>query len=296
MTMKPVVQETLRLVGVVESQSRELMGYSADPIRRGENFQDLKRFVEKIEHFYVFVDLVEGRIPEFDAAKQEPLRKHLSKIRWKVIILELDTTRVYLVQITEGKRKLPMGAREFLLRRLERLSEIAQYYDRFGDAHELAPPAEVLIRAVEDLLRRSIENAPATVEFKANAPGAELPRRSATPPAPLPGTLAPISIPSGGGMAAFTMAPRQAPLPPIPEKLKIKETWGRFYVEKGSLVAVSQACKTAAISLDQLAQKLGVTRMALTLMLNGQDPMPRKAIEQLQAFMLDQAKRSRPPL
>lgn len=294
---KAVVQETLKLIGVVENQSRELMDSrnNASPY-----FQDYKRFVEKIEHFYVFVDLVEGRIPEFDVTKREPLRKHLSKIRWKVIILELDTTRVYMVQITQSGRKLPIGAREFLQRRLDRLSEIATYYDRFGDEHELSPPADALLRAVEELLRAGIDQAPRLDEFSAAMAGAGLPAsgRSATPEAPsrirrlgIPTDSLKIPAPAIGSNAARSLA--MAP-PPLPDKIKVKESWGRFYVEKGTMVAVTQACKVAAISLDQLAQRLGVSRVALSLMLNGQDAMNRQTMEKLQGFVGEQAQRMRP--
>ncbi|WP_428247415.1 hypothetical protein [Ferrovibrio sp.] len=289
---KSVVQETLRLIGVVENQSRELMAFCQDSSNSSPHFQDYKRFVEKIEHFYVFVDLVEGRIPEFDIAKREPLNKHLSKIRWKVIILELDTTRIYLVKITQSGRKLPLGAREFLVRRLERLSEISQYYDRFGEEHELAPPAQALIEAVEKLLRAGIEQAPRLEEFTNSMPSVSLPRPSATPMQP---TMAPASSYSISESIRLDPARMRQPLlPVVPEKVNVKETWGRFYVEKGSLVAVSQACKVASISIDQLANRLGLSRVALSLMLSGQDPMPRQAVDKLQLFMGEQARRVRP--
>lgn len=292
-----VVQEALRLIGRVEVQSRELQDLSRAAGVSARSFQDYKRFVEKVEHFYVFVDLVEGRIPDFDHTKQEPLRRHLSKIRWKVTILELESTRIYLINITEAGRQLPLGAREFLMRRLDRLSEIAEYYDRFADAHTLSPPADELIRAVEALLRAGIEQAPAMDEFSRAEPSAALPRRSATPAPTLPGTRGPgsFSITSFDryGNRSVMDAPMTAPLPPIPDKVNIKEAWGRFYMEKGQLVAVTQACKAAALSLDQLASRVGVSRVAFTLMLSGQDPMPRKAIEALQEFMGQQAENAR---
>src|SRR5690606_41349218 len=83
-----------------------------------------------------------------------------SKIRWKITILELDTTRIYLVNITRSGRRLPLGAREFLMRRLDRLSEIAQYYDRFGEEHELTPLNQDLIEAVRKLLQQGSDAAP----------------------------------------------------------------------------------------------------------------------------------------
>ena len=282
--IKPVVQETLKLVGVVENQSRELLAFCRTETNLTSNFGDYKRFVEKIEHFYVFVDLVDGRIPEFDEGKREPLQKHLSKIRWKITILELDTTRIYLINIGRAGRRLPLGAREFLERRLNRLSEIAQYYDRFGEEHELAPLNQELVDAVRKLLEQSIDGAPKLDEFQ---PAPPPPRLSATPAMPrmavMPESMVPPgerSLP-GNGMAT------------LPAKIGVREQWGRFYVEKGSLVAVSQACKQAALSLDQLAQRIGVSRVALTLMLSGQDPMPRQSIERLQHFMAEQSAASK---
>ena len=297
---KPVVQETLKLVGVVENQSRELLAFCQNEQNLSANFSDYKRFVEKMEHFYVFVDLVDGRIPEFEESKQKPLRKHLSKIRWKITILELDTTRIYLINITRSGRRLPLGSREFLMRRLDRLSEIAQYYDRFGEEYELAPPvSEELIEAVRKLLEQGIENAPRLEEFQ---PAPPPPRLSATPsrastmsnpvtPAPgtklsgMPSLIAPEAVAAQRNLSSPAM-------PSLPAKLNVKEQWGRFFVEKGSIVAVSQACKQAALSLDQLATRIGVSRVALTLMLSGQDPMPRPAMEKLQQFMMDQARLS----
>lgn len=280
--LKPVVQETLKLVGVVENQSRELLAFCQNEDNLRGHFADYKRFVEKIEHFYVFVDLVDGRIPEFEESKQEPLRKHLSKIRWKITILELDTTRIYLINISRSGRRLPLGAREFLMRRLDRLSEIAQYYDRFGEQYDLPPVSQELIEAVRKLLEESIEKAPRLDEFQ---PAPPPPRLSATPSAPPP-LLAPEAVSAARPLAMPN-------LPGLPSHITVKEQWGRFYVEKGSIIAVSQACKSAAISLDQLASRIGVSRVALTLMLSGQDPMPRPAVEKLQKFMAEQSALSR---
>jgi hypothetical protein len=289
--LKPVIQETLKLVGVVENQSRELLAFCGNEQNLSANFSDYKRFVEKMEHFYVFVDLVDGRIPEFDESKQKPLRKHLSKIRWKITILELDTTRIYLINITRSGRRLPLGSREFLMRRLDRLSEIAQYYDRFGEEHELAPPiSEELIESVRQLLKEGIEKAPRLEEFQ---PAPPPPRLSATPSMSSPSNN-PVTPAAGALLPPDLVAARHpaSAMASLPAKLNVKEQWGRFFVEKGSIVAVSQACKMAALSLDQLATRIGVSRVALTLMLSGQDPMPRPAMEKLQQFMMDQARLS----
>lgn len=285
----PLTEETLRLITVVEDHSRALMKFRAAPSNDNSSFQDFKRFVEKIDHFYVFLDLVEGRIPEFDAPKQAPLAKHLSKIRWKITILELDTTRVYLVQISESGRKLPYGAREFLNRRLLRLEDIKSFYDRYGESHGLTPPADELLSAVDTLLRAGIESAPGMQEFSSKMAGAQLPPRSATPPAPPPRRHSQNSPSYGTGGAT-------APLPDDePPQITIRETWGRYYVEKGGMIAVAQACRIAAISMDDLARRLSISRSMLTLILAGQDPMPRQTMEKLRQFMAEQAARIRPP-
>ena len=44
---------------------------------------------------------------------------------------------------------------------------------------------------------------------------------------------------------------------------------------------IAQACRARGISLDNVASKLGITRVALTLILNGQDPIARNQLDVL---------------
>ena len=60
---------------------------------------------------------------------------------------------------------------------------------------------------------------------------------------------------------------------------------GRFYAERDGVVAVSEICRNANVTLDQLAVRMGVSRPSLILMLNGNDPMSRPFMEQLQSFL-----------
>ena len=44
---------------------------------------------------------------------------------------------------------------------------------------------------------------------------------------------------------------------------------------------VTVACRARGINMDQIASKLGITRVALTLILNGQDPIARNQLDVL---------------
>jgi hypothetical protein len=68
-------------------------------------------------------------------------------------------------------------------------------------------------------------------------------------------------------------------------RLRVREMAGRFYVERDGIGAVTQVCRMANMSMDQLAAKLGVSRAALVLMLNGNDPISRGPLDMLRSFM-----------
>ncbi|MEK9970421.1 MAG: hypothetical protein VW600_14870, partial [Ferrovibrio sp.] len=87
---------------------------------------------------------------------------------------------------------------------------------------------------------------------------------------------------SGSGRRA---AERRPPPRREPPPFRIRQMDGRFYAERDSIVAVSEACRNANVTLDQLAIKVGVSRPTLVLMLSGSDPMSRPVMEQLQSFI-----------
>lgn len=271
-------RETLRLLAQVEKQGLDI----AEAYRRGDGVsaevKDFRRFIEKVDHFYVFIDLVEERLPGFDEDKRAALTKHLVDIRWRIVIVEVDTTQIFLVRIGETHKPWPLGSREFLQRRLGRLGEINDYFDRFGEQYQLTPLSEVMLRAVEELLKQQIERAPALENF------ADQPARYAARAGDLvkPETMV-LRLDSGSGRRAAERRPppRREPAPPF----RIKEMDGRFYAERDGIVAVSEICRNANVTLDQLAVRLGVSRPSLVLMLNGNDPMSRPFMEQLQAFL-----------
>lgn len=272
-------QETLRLLAQVEKQGLAI----AEAYRRGDGVsaevKDFRRFIEKVDHFYVFIDLVEERLPGFDEDKREALTKHLVDIRWRIVIVEVDTTQIFLVRIGETHKPWPLGSREFLQRRLSRLGEINAFYDRFGEEYKLAPLSEVMLRAVEELLKQQIDRAPALADFSHQSAHYVVPH---TGDLVKPENMVLRLDPGSGRRAAERRPPPRREPPP---RFRIREMDGRFYAERDGIVAVSEVCRYANVTLDQLAVRLGVSRPTLVLMLNGNDPMSRPVMEQLQGFL-----------
>jgi hypothetical protein len=269
-------RETLRLLAQVEKQGLDI----AEAYRRGHGVsaeaKDFRRFIEKVDHFYVFIDLVEERLPGFEEEKREALLRHLVDIRWRIIIVEVDTTQIFLVRIGETNKPWPLGSREFLQRRLGRLDEISDYYDRFGERYQLAPLSEVMLRAVEELLKQQIERAPGLVDFSDMSASYAVPAGDLVKPDNMV-----LRLDSGSGRRA---AERRPPPRREPPPFRVRQMEGRFYAERDSIVAVSEACRNANLTLDQLATRMGVSRPSLVLMLSGSDPMSRTVVEQLQSF------------
>lgn len=265
-----VRREALRLLAQVERQGLDITDTYHHGHAFSDGFGDFKRFIDKVDHFHVFVDLVEERLPQFEPAKREALAKHLAEIRWRIIVVEVDSTQVFLVRIGENGKPWPLGSREFLQRRLHRLDEFLEYYDRHGLEYGLIPLGSAMLHAVEDLLKAQIERAPGLEDFSFGASAEAEPPQSVRPRA--------------APRRRRTRAPAPPPAAP-PPRLRVREMAGRFYVERDGIVAVTEACRTAKTSMDQLANKLGVSRAALVLMLNGNDPISRGPLDMLRSFI-----------
>ncbi len=269
---RKVRREALRLLAQVERQGLDITNAYRDGQAFLDRFGDFKRFIDKVDHFHVFVDLVEERLPQFEAPKRDALARHLAEIRWRIIVVEVDSTQVFLVRIGESGRPWPLGSREFLQRRLHRLDDFLEYYDRHGLQYGLAPLGSAMLHAVEDLLKAQIERAPGLEDFSLES------QAMPEPASPRPRAQS----------AQRRKRPRltERPAPPVPQpRLRVREMAGRFYVERDGIVAVTQVCRMANMSMDQLAAKLGVSRAALVLMLNGNDPISRGPLDMLRSFM-----------
>lgn len=272
-----VRREALKLLAQVEKQGLDIAErYRAGRVQASD-YRGFRSFIEKVDHFYVFIDLVEERLPQFETDKRDALARHLAEIRWRITIVEVDTTQVFLVRIGEVNRPLPLGSRQFLERRLGRLDEIAEFYDAFGEKYHLTPLSEALVMAVANLLKAQIERAPALTDFATELETTAAPQRSATPALRRPEELAVSRRPAA--------APPARPAGPAVAPFRVREMGGRFYAERDSIGAVSEACRVSQVSMDQLAQRLGISRPALALILSGTDAMSTGTLDGLRSFI-----------
>lgn len=267
-----VRREALKLLAQVEKQGLEIAERYQDGADMTGDYRGFRNFIEKVDHFYVFVDLVEERLPQFESDKQNALARHLAEIRWRITIVEVDTTQIFLVRIGEANKPWPLGSRQFLERRLTRLGEIAEYYDEFGEKYQLPPLGEALMNAVGDLLKAQITRAPGLDDFSADLRSPS--SISATPARTLRRPeefAAPRAKPTGYRTASF----------------RVREMDGRFYAERDSIGAIAEACRVSHVSMDELARQLGMSRPALALILSGSDPMSSATLEGLRKFLTD---------
>lgn len=264
-------REALGLLAQVEKQGLEIARAYQDGAETSGSFVDFRRFIEKVDHFYVFIDLVEDRLPRFEDDRRAALTRHLADIRWRIVIVEVDTTQIFLVRIGESGQPWPLGSRQFLQRRLDRLDEINAYYDAFGERYSLSPLSEAMVRAVGDLLKAEIPKASTLDDFTSDRLP-ELPRSEN------------MSVQLDRGSARRTV-PHAEPPRPLPPPFRVREMDGRFYVDRDSLIAVTAACRTAALGLDDLARQIGINRPALVLLLNGSDPIARGPMEEIRSFV-----------
>lgn len=264
-------REANRLLARVEQQGVALVARYQSGRAFSARYQDFRRFIEQVDQFQVFVDLVEERLPQFEDSKRAALEKHLAQLRWRVVIIEVDATQVFVVRIVESGKPWPLGSRQFLERRLNRLTEIAEYFDRCGERFELPPLAETLVDAVSGLLKAEIARTPALEDFGIHHEAFIPPR---------------LRIEGRARISRRAAAPAGLPVRAAPaRRFRVREMAGRFYAERGSIVAVSEACRAVNMSLDELAQQLGLSRPALVLILNGTDPMQRNQLDQLRSFI-----------
>lgn len=259
-------REANRLLAQVEQQGMALLNRHQSGRAFSARFQDFRHFIEQVDQFHVFVDLVEERLPQFEDAKREALERYLAQLRWRIVVIEVDATQIYVLRIAETGKPWPLGSQQFLQRRLNRLSEVAEYYERCGERYELPPLAEALVNAVAELLKAEIAKAPALEDFSIH--------HKAFIPPPIPRRT-----------DAQPQTTLQVRTEPQRRSFKVRELGGRFYAERNAIIAVSEACREAKMSMDELAQKLGVSRPALVLLLNGNDPLQRSQLDQLRAFV-----------
>lgn len=270
----------LDMVAQVERQALDIAGVYRNGAGITARFGDFRGFIEQLDHFQVFVDLVEGRLSDLEPEKQAAQAKNLADIRWRMLLLELDSVRLFLRQTADSGRSWPLGSRQFLQRRQQRLAEIT----RQGETMRQTAPDAALVGELTDRLQAELGHSAALDDFavetaapKGFMPAADFGAAAASPPAPRP----PASRPA-------VQKPKPKPVAPIPVpvSLTIRATdGGLIYLDGGASAAVSDACRRAQTSLDDLADRIGTSRGALVLMLSGSDPVTLPVFNHLKAFL-----------
>jgi hypothetical protein len=265
MAPSTTITQLNELLNKAEAQGVAIIRRLAQPDDFAASFDGFRDYIDEIDQFYVLVDLVEEQLPKFEADRRDKLTHNLVNLRWQVCIVEVNATQVFILRIESGSRSLPLGSRDFLLRRRERLGEIADFYDRFNEKYALPKIQADLVEAVRALLDRSIVKAQSLTEFLADAMQESMVAQSG--PA--------LRSPSEFGM----------PIKRKPVEFRVRLVHGRYFADGLSLQAVAEACADSKMTMDDLARQLGISRSQLSLILNGADAMPSRIHDALRNFL-----------
>lgn len=277
----------LALVAQVERQAQEIAKAFAGA-GMSDRFGDFRNLLEKLDQFQVFIDLVESRLGDFEPEKQEAQAKNLAQVRWGVLQLEMEATRAFLGRMADSGKPWPLGSKPVLARRLQRLDEIREFHAENATRFELAPLDPARLQALSAALKEQVGHSLGLDDF-ARPAGLALDDFSAAMPVPPQMAIqrpasrpAPVraASPAPTKHAAGHVAPSQPK-----GSLHVREEDGNFYLDNNGLSVVNDACKTAHISIDDLAGRLEISRPALVLMLNGRDPIAAPALHRLRSFV-----------
>lgn len=271
-------ETALAMVGQVERQANDIATRYAGGNGISDRFGEFQEFNKQLDHFQLFIDMVEARLGDFEPEKQAAQAKNLMEIRWGMLQLEIEATRVFLDRMAESNKPWPLGSKPFLRRRLTRLDEIVAFHGENGAQHQFSALNETTLQAIRDKLGKQIGNSIALDDFSIAAaqPAAFVPASleapSASPPPPRPAAKA-----------------AKLPPPPPPKRvmrLQLREADGYSYITGDGLGVINDACKVANISLDELAKGMEISRPGLVLILNGRDPIGTPMLKVLRKFIV----------
>lgn len=246
--------------------------FTQNAAEKRDNVAGFRRFSTLVDDFHQAAELAEGRLTVLKTGRRDELRRYVTQIRGKILKIEIDVMQTYLEGLIEGQAPLPFGSREFFSSRLKRLAELAKL---LSDGPEADGSVGQIVSHMREMLQILLNRAPEFEVFERDANYRPMARS-------MPGPKSRGGV-RGGGAAPATARVAPVPasdLPPV-IRLEHKDDWGRIFLNKGSFEMVTKVCRVKNISLDQIAGKLGITRVSLTLILNGQDPIPRATLDVL---------------
>ncbi|PJI44533.1 hypothetical protein [Ferrovibrio sp.] len=256
-------QEANELVSRIEQRAMQIFRFTEDVNEKRNTVSSFRKFSTLVDDFHQAAEIAEGRLSVLKTGRRDELRRFVSQLRAKILKVEIDVKQSYLENLIETRIALPYGAREFFASRLKRLEELSSL---LVDGPEAGGTADQLLVHMRNMLQHLMEQAPQLEVFERDPDWRPMQR----------------SVPTGRPAAAPAPRPQKnAPLEIKPIRLTGRDEWGRVFLDKGSFDMITVACRARGINLDQVASKLGITRVALTLILNGQDPIARNQLDVL---------------
>lgn len=104
----------------------------------------------------------------------------------------------------------------------------------------------------------------------------------ATMPPPMKATPKPAPKPA----AKPGMLPGAPKIPRSELRLKVRHDSGYNYIDGHGLAVITEACRVANTSIDELAKSLELSRPGLVLILNGKDPVNTELLKTLKRFVV----------
>lgn len=304
--MTAAEREIKAMLGVMEQRGQALMAQCADPAIRRDNVASYRQFVEDVESFLMFINIVDERLQEHKVVRRRELQLYCSSLRWQTYVNKLNIIERYVDSLTEEGRPLVLGVKNFYEEELKDLDAMESYHRRFAAAHQLGAydvaklahcrdklqylsretvdfeefdPAEARRAERESARarRREIEERRLAAAMHASGMSRGVTSSGAMRPAvPLPPPdSAPAATPLGPGRAAM----------PGNVQLPVVTRWGKSFLAAGAQEVVTEACRVHRISTEVLARSLGVSTLTLAMMLRGQDPVSGNALRSLEGFV-----------
>ena len=259
--------EANELISKIEQRAMQIFKFTEDADEKRNTVSSFRKFSGLVDDFHQAAEMAEGRLSVLKTGRRDDLRRYVAQMRAKILKIEIDVKQTYLENLIEARAALPFGAREFFATRLKRLEELSGL---LIDGPDASGSADDILGHMRKMLQHLMDQAPQLEVFE-REPDWRPPQRSGEAVArPTPAQSAP---------RRRTATPAAAEIKPI--RLTGRDEWGRVFLDKGSFDNVNSACRVRGISLDNVASKLGITRVALTLILNGQDPIARNQLDVL---------------
>ncbi|WP_341703822.1 hypothetical protein [Ferrovibrio sp.] len=263
-------KEANELVTRIEQRAFEIFQFTETGDEKRNSVAGFRKFSTMVDDFHQAAETAEGRLSVLRTGRRDELRRYVMQVRAKILKIEIDIKQSYLENLIEARTALPYGAREFFASRLKRLEELNSL---LVDGPEADGTAGDLLGHMRKMLEHLMAQAPQLEVFERD-PDWRPPQRTGIA---RPSIGSPQAQPAR--RAEKAERGKKAEIKPI--RLNGRDEWGRVFLDRGSFEMVNDACRQRGISLDNVASKLAITRVALTLILNGQDPIQRNMLDVL---------------